>query len=380
MRSRASVSSLYLLDRDGSRSRSPPPTGSTATRSAARVVPFGEGITGRVAAVPPADGHPRRRGRPAVPVGPGPRPAPVRRLDAVGAADLARPGRRRAQRPDRGPSRVHERRRRAAVGHRRPARGHRREGPPPARGRGAGRTAQGARPGAQRARSPSSRTSSARRSPWSAPTPTCSPRSRASTGRSSRDPDAPRHPRRLAPGHARADRAARPPRGLDPRVRARRARPARPTCARSTSRALVDDLLDELGAAAPPPPAAHRRLAPRSTSMADRGPAAPGARAPAGERGQVRAARHARSRSTGGSSRASSASAITDEGPGIPPEWRDRIFEPYARRETHTARGSGIGLYAARRLAESMGARLWCEPAPSGGARFVLALPAAVAV
>ncbi len=72
--------------------------------------------------------------------------------------------------------------------------------------------------------------------------------------------------------------------------------------------------------------------------------------------------------------------AVSDEGPGIPPEWRDRIFEPYARHETATARGSGIGLYAARRLAESMGARLWCEPGPAGGARFVLALPAAVAV
>jgi signal transduction histidine kinase len=71
--------------------------------------------------------------------------------------------------------------------------------------------------------------------------------------------------------------------------------------------------------------------------------------------------------------------SVTDEGPGIPEEWRDRIFEPYARRDTHTARGSGIGLYAARRLAESMDARLWCEPAPAGGARFVLALPAAVA-
>ena len=71
---------------------------------------------------------------------------------------------------------------------------------------------------------------------------------------------------------------------------------------------------------------------------------------------------------------------VEDEGPGIPPEWRERIFEPYARRETSTARGSGIGLYAARRLAESMDGRLWCEPAPSGGARFVLALPAAAAV
>ena len=71
---------------------------------------------------------------------------------------------------------------------------------------------------------------------------------------------------------------------------------------------------------------------------------------------------------------------IEDHGPGIPPEWRERIFEPYARRETSTARGSGIGLYAARRLAESMKGRLWCEPGAAGGARFVLALPAAVAV
>jgi len=71
---------------------------------------------------------------------------------------------------------------------------------------------------------------------------------------------------------------------------------------------------------------------------------------------------------------------VSDEGPGIPEEWRERIFEPYARRETRTARGSGIGLYAARKLAESVGARLWCEPAKGHGARFVIALPAAAAV
>ena len=71
---------------------------------------------------------------------------------------------------------------------------------------------------------------------------------------------------------------------------------------------------------------------------------------------------------------------VSDEGPGIPDEWRERIFEPYARRDTHTARGSGIGLYAAKRLGESMGARLWCEPAHPQGARFVVALPAAVAI
>src|SRR5207244_1781343 len=67
---------------------------------------------------------------------------------------------------------------------------------------------------------------------------------------------------------------------------------------------------------------------------------------------------------------------VPDQGPGVPEEWRERIFEPYARRETHTARGSGIGLYAAKRLGESMGARLWVEPADPTGARFVVALPA----
>ena len=72
--------------------------------------------------------------------------------------------------------------------------------------------------------------------------------------------------------------------------------------------------------------------------------------------------------------------SVTDAGPGIPPEWRERIFEPYARRDTLTARGSGIGLYAARRLADAMGARLWCEPGHPDGARFVVAMPAVVAV
>jgi signal transduction histidine kinase len=71
---------------------------------------------------------------------------------------------------------------------------------------------------------------------------------------------------------------------------------------------------------------------------------------------------------------------VTDEGPGIPDEWRERIFEPYARRDTHTARGSGIGLYAAKRLGESMGCHLWCEPARPHGARFVVAVPAAAAI
>ena len=105
----------------------------------------------------------------------------------------------------------------------------------------------------------------------------------------------------------------------------------------------------------------------RSSSISSRTPSSTPRRTP-------------RSPSTGAWPRASPGSASATRVPGIPEEWRERIFEPYARRDTHTARGSGIGLYAAKRLGESMGARLWCEPALPHGARFVVALPAAVAI
>ena len=60
---------------------------------------WGEGITGRVAATPHADRGRGRHGRRALRVGPRLRHRGPRR-DAVGAARMARHGRRRAQRPD----------------------------------------------------------------------------------------------------------------------------------------------------------------------------------------------------------------------------------------------------------------------------------------
>ena len=65
---------------------------------------------------------------------------------------------------------------------------------------------------------------------------------------------------------------------------------------------------------------------------------------------------------------------VADEGPGIPEEWRERIFEPYARRETRTARGSGIGLIrgpAARRnpWAPGCGASRPTATAPGSSSR-----------
>jgi len=70
---------------------------------------------------------------------------------------------------------------------------------------------------------------------------------------------------------------------------------------------------------------------------------------------------------------------VDDEGPGVPPAERERIFAPYYRmqRDSETAvGGSGIGLAVVRELVALHGGRAWVEDAPSGGARVVVELPA----
>ena len=68
--------------------------------------------------------------------------------------------------------------------------------------------------------------------------------------------------------------------------------------------------------------------------------------------------------------------AITDDGPGIPRDWREKIFEPFVRLDD-SPRGAGIGLFAARHLARSMGGDLRAEDRAPRGSQFVLELPAA---
>ena len=65
---------------------------------------------------------------------------------------------------------------------------------------------------------------------------------------------------------------------------------------------------------------------------------------------------------------------VTDDGPGIPePEW-ESVFDAYVRT-AQRPRGSGIGLYAARRLMDAMGGRVWLESNGYGGSRFMVAVP-----
>ena len=68
--------------------------------------------------------------------------------------------------------------------------------------------------------------------------------------------------------------------------------------------------------------------------------------------------------------------AVEDNGPGVPPGQRDRIFDPFfsTKADLH---GVGLGLFVAEGLVRSVGGRLSISDAPSGGARFAIELPVA---
>jgi signal transduction histidine kinase len=71
--------------------------------------------------------------------------------------------------------------------------------------------------------------------------------------------------------------------------------------------------------------------------------------------------------------------SITDTGPGIPPEDRERIFERFARIKENTAnrKGFGLGLAFCRLAVEAQGGKIWVEDGEGGvGSRFIFTLPA----
>jgi signal transduction histidine kinase len=69
---------------------------------------------------------------------------------------------------------------------------------------------------------------------------------------------------------------------------------------------------------------------------------------------------------------------VEDDGPGIPSDLQQRIFERFVRGGRDGGRGSGLGLAIVRAVAESHGGTVSIEP-PAGirGTRFVIRLPVA---
>ena len=70
--------------------------------------------------------------------------------------------------------------------------------------------------------------------------------------------------------------------------------------------------------------------------------------------------------------------AVEDDGPGVPAELRDEVFEPFRRGPSAQERspGVGVGLSLVARLAALHGGRAWVEERRGGGASFRVFLPA----
>jgi signal transduction histidine kinase len=63
---------------------------------------------------------------------------------------------------------------------------------------------------------------------------------------------------------------------------------------------------------------------------------------------------------------------ISDTGPGIPADIREKIFTPFF---TTKARGSGLGLATARRLVEAHHGTIAVESPPAGGTTVTIQIP-----
>lgn len=71
---------------------------------------------------------------------------------------------------------------------------------------------------------------------------------------------------------------------------------------------------------------------------------------------------------------------VTDDGPGIPEDQRERVFDRFVRLDAARGRdsgGAGLGLAITRRIIKAHGGRIYVDPAFTGGARFIVELPLA---
>jgi signal transduction histidine kinase len=69
---------------------------------------------------------------------------------------------------------------------------------------------------------------------------------------------------------------------------------------------------------------------------------------------------------------------VEDEGPGIPPDAQERIFEPFTRLHgttRHGSGGTGLGLAIARRITDAMSGTISVSSPEGAGAKFTVTLP-----
>lgn len=68
---------------------------------------------------------------------------------------------------------------------------------------------------------------------------------------------------------------------------------------------------------------------------------------------------------------------VEDDGPGVPPEIKEAVFDPFRQGPTHASHtpGTGIGLTLVQQFTKLHGGRAWVEDRPGGGASFKVYLP-----
>ncbi len=66
---------------------------------------------------------------------------------------------------------------------------------------------------------------------------------------------------------------------------------------------------------------------------------------------------------------------VRDNGPGIPEEARERVFQPTIRLDGGAGRGTGLGLYIVRRVTEDLGGQAWIESRAGEGTTVHMKLP-----
>lgn len=72
--------------------------------------------------------------------------------------------------------------------------------------------------------------------------------------------------------------------------------------------------------------------------------------------------------------------SVKDQGPGIAPEKKDKLFQKFSQLDTGFARkqeGTGLGLYISKIIIENMKGKIWVESKPGQGADFKFSLPLA---